>query len=217
MELATGGAFSITAAALKTQPAPPQWSLLAEQFSVRCDCGRLEFDLGAIGKGFALDRMAEILREWDCPTFLLVAGGSSILAGDAPPGTPGWSCGLGDDICAAALLAEKLFLERLRPGGEGTTYSGSSHRSTGGPTKSRLGVGSTAAESDALSTAAMVLDEAEVSAVILSLNNSWVWLHDGPAWKQFGNWKGIDEAPPRLNTAANRAESGPPSPHNQIL
>ena len=88
MELATCGAFSVTAAALKTQPVPPQWTLLKEEFSIRCDGGKLEFDLGAIGKGFALDRMAELLREWDCPAFLLVAGGSSILAGDAPAETP---------------------------------------------------------------------------------------------------------------------------------
>ena len=41
--------------------------------------------------------MAELLRNWDCPAFLLVAGGSSILAGDAPNDAAGWSCGLGDD------------------------------------------------------------------------------------------------------------------------
>ena len=60
MELATHSAFSVTAAALQSQPAPPQWTLLKEQFSIHCDAGRLEFDLGAIGKGFALDRMAEV-------------------------------------------------------------------------------------------------------------------------------------------------------------
>src|ERR1017187_8056354 len=58
IELATRGAFSVTAAALQSQPAPPRWALLKEQFSIRCDSGKLEFDLGAIGKGFALDRMA---------------------------------------------------------------------------------------------------------------------------------------------------------------
>ena len=97
LEHATRGAFSVTAAALKTQPTRPLWSLLPDEFSIRCDSGRLEFDLGAIGKGFALDRMAEVLREWSCPAFLLVAGGSSILAGNAPAETTGWSCGLGDD------------------------------------------------------------------------------------------------------------------------
>src|SRR5579859_8119970 len=95
MELATRRAFSISAAALKIQPAPPQWTLL--NHAIRCDSGKAQFDLGAIGKGFALDRMANLLREWDCPVFLLIAGGSSIVAGDAPPGLAGWSCGLGDD------------------------------------------------------------------------------------------------------------------------
>src|ERR1035437_7846912 len=84
MELATHGAFSSTAAALQTQASSPQLSLLPEEHSIRCESGRLEFDLGAIRKGFALDRMAELLRSWDCLSFLLVAGGSSILAGDTP-------------------------------------------------------------------------------------------------------------------------------------
>jgi thiamine biosynthesis lipoprotein len=59
----------------------------------------------------------------------------------------------------------------------------------------------TAAESDALSTAAMVLDEANVSNVLLSLNDSSVWLHDGREWKQFGGRKRIGEAQPRSNAA----------------
>ena len=87
----------LSATALQTQASLPQWSLLPEELSILCESGRLHFDLGAIGKGFALDRMAELLRSWDCPSFLLVAGGSSILAGDPPKQTAGWSCGLGDD------------------------------------------------------------------------------------------------------------------------
>jgi len=83
MELATRGAFSATAAALQTQAAAPNWNLLPEELAIHCESGQLQFDLGAIGKGFALDRMGELLRNWDCPSFLLVAGGSSILAGDA--------------------------------------------------------------------------------------------------------------------------------------
>src|SRR5262249_40593681 len=70
MEAATHGAFSVSAAALKTQPQKPEWSL--QDFFIRCESGKLEFDLGAIGKGFALDQMAELLREWSCPAFLLV-------------------------------------------------------------------------------------------------------------------------------------------------
>ena len=95
MEQATGSAFCPTPAALVDQPALPQWDLLPDEHAILCISGRLEFDLGAIGKGFALDRMGELLREWECPSFLLVAGGSSIVAGDPPADTPGWSCGSG--------------------------------------------------------------------------------------------------------------------------
>src|SRR6202030_2393798 len=97
IERATQSAFCATPAALKAQPSLPQWDLLPEEHSILCVGGQLEFDLGAIGKGFALDRVAELFRQWECSSFLLVAGGSSILAGDQPPDTPGWSCGLGED------------------------------------------------------------------------------------------------------------------------
>ncbi len=86
MEQATQRAFCITPCARRTQPELPRWSLMESELSIRCESGRLDFDLGAIGKGFALDRMAEELDDWDCPSFLLVAGGSSILAGAPPPG-----------------------------------------------------------------------------------------------------------------------------------
>src|SRR4051812_40964173 len=74
MELATHNAFCSTPAALQTQSSLPEWDLLGSEQSVYCVSGRLEFDLGAIGKGFALDRMAELIREWECPSFLLIAG-----------------------------------------------------------------------------------------------------------------------------------------------
>ena len=38
------------------------------------------------------------------PRFLLVAGGSSILAGDPPDDSPGWSCGLGEDDASQRFL-----------------------------------------------------------------------------------------------------------------
>jgi len=175
MELATRGAFSITAAALKTQPAQPQWSLLKEQFSIRCHSGKLEFDLGAIGNGFALDRMAEVLCEWDCPAILLVAGGSSILAGDAPPGIPGWSCGLGDDSSL-----QRYWLKNCSLSGSGLIVKGQHILD---PRTGRTGhrrfrawaLADTAAESDALSTAAMVLSEMEITGVVA----------DNPGWLLF--------------------------------
>ncbi len=173
MELATHGAFSATAAALKTQTTLPQWNLLPEGLSIRCESGRLEFDLGAIGKGFALDRMADLLRSWDCPSFLLVAGGSSILAGHAPRGATGWSCGLGDDNAP-----QRFFLTGASLSGSGLAVKGS-HILDPRTGQSALrqnrawALTDTAAESDALSTACMVLSEPELEQV-LAQDRSWL-------------------------------------------
>ena len=186
MERATRGAFSLTAAALQTQPAQPQWTLLREQFSIRCDAGKLQFDLGAIGKGFALDRMAGGLREWSCPAFLLVAGGSSILAGDAPADTAGWSCGLGDDQSP-----HRHWLKNASLSGSGLAVKGQHilDPRTGQPAQRQnraWAVCDTAAESDALSTACMVLDEAEIPAV-LAADDTWlVFLAENGGVRHFG-------------------------------
>jgi len=186
MEHTTRGAFSVTAAALQRQPTRPLWSLLPDEFSVRCDSGKLEFDLGAIGKGFALDRMAEVLREWSCPTFLLVAGGSSILAGDAPKDTRGWSCGLGDDNSP-----QRYWFKNCSLSGSGLAVKGRHifDPRTGSPTVQRNRVwalAETAAESDALSTAAMILHESEIAEVV-GKNESWlVFLQEKENWRQLG-------------------------------
>jgi FAD:protein FMN transferase len=173
MEEATQRAFCSTPAALQTQPSLPLWELAPGEHSIVCVSGRLDFDLGAIGKGFALDRMAELIREWDCPSFLLVAGGSSILAGDAPPGAPGWSCGLGDDESP-----HRIYLAHASLSGSGLAVKGAHilDPRTGqpAPRQSRSWIlAETAAESDALSTACMVLSESELNA-LLDQNHSWL-------------------------------------------
>ncbi len=51
----------------------------------------LELDPGGIGKGYAVDRMAAVLREYSITAALISAGTSSIYAIGAPPGSPeGW-------------------------------------------------------------------------------------------------------------------------------
>lgn len=186
MEAATGGAFSITAAALKKQPERPLWTLLPEEFSIRCDRGRLEFDLGAIGKGFAIDRVARLMEDWSCPAYMLVAGGSSILAGAPPAGKIGWNCGLGKGE-----KQERYFLKDRSLSSSGIAAQGRHilDPRTGQPAMVRdntWAVTDSAAESDALSTAAMVLSETEIAEVVAK-NNSWlVFLKDEEKWRQLG-------------------------------
>jgi len=186
MEFATRGAFSVTASALRHQPTKPLWALLENEFTLRCDSGRLEFDLGAIGKGFALDRMAEVLREWSCPAFMLVAGGSSILTGDAPAGTVGWDCGLGENNSS-----RRHWLANVSLSGSGLAVKGEHifDPRTGLACLRRhraWALTTFAAESDALSTACMILDETEILDV-LKRNADWlVFLNEKNEWRQLG-------------------------------
>jgi FAD:protein FMN transferase len=173
MQRATHGAFCATPAALKTQSSLPQWTLLPDEQSILCVTGQLLFDLGAIGKGFALDRMAELLRQWDCPSFLLIAGGSSVLAGDPPAEAPGWSCGLGDDHAT-----QRFLLTHASLSGSGLAVQGTHilDPRNGQPASRQMrawALADTAAESDALSTACMVLSEPELEEV-LAQNHSWL-------------------------------------------
>lgn len=187
IELAARGAFSVCAAALQSQPVQPRWTLLKESFSICCERGKLEFDLGAIGKGFALDRMAELVREWECESFLLVAGGSSILAGKAPPETAGWSCGLGDDNAW-----QRFWLENCSLSGSGLAVKGKHifDPRTGEPARRQnraWALAETAAESDALATACMVLDAAEISEVVAQEESWLVFLEDHGTVQSFGD------------------------------
>lgn len=50
----------------------------------------VELDPGGVGKGYAVDRMASLLRSEGVRSALISAGGSSIYAIGAPPGKAGW-------------------------------------------------------------------------------------------------------------------------------
>ena len=186
MEATTSGAFSVAAAARRTQSELPRWSLLEDEFAIRCDSGRLEFDLGAIGTGFALDRMVQELADWDCSAFLLNAGGSSILAGQPPPNTPGWSVGLGEDNAEP-----RFWLKECSLSGSGTAVKGDHilDPRTGEPVRVRArawALASTAAESDALSTACMVLNEDEIAKCLGDRADWLVLLQNQGDWRHYG-------------------------------
>jgi thiamine biosynthesis lipoprotein ApbE len=64
------------------------------QISFRSPC--MQLDLGAIGKGYAVDRAAEVLRASGIVNALINAGGSTMLAMGAPPGQSAWLVHLRD-------------------------------------------------------------------------------------------------------------------------
>jgi thiamine biosynthesis lipoprotein len=58
--------------------------------TVRFDREGVMIDLGAIGKGYAIDRAADILREAGIESALLHGGTSTIYGIGSPPDQPGW-------------------------------------------------------------------------------------------------------------------------------
>lgn len=64
------------------------------QRTVRFAVDGMSLDPGGIGKGYAVDRMAGILRQAGIPAALISAGNSSIYALGAPPNEPGWKISL---------------------------------------------------------------------------------------------------------------------------
>ena len=56
----------------------------------------IEMDPGGIGKGFAVDKMADVLRKAGITSALVSGSGSSIYAIGTPPGEKGWTISIRD-------------------------------------------------------------------------------------------------------------------------
>jgi FAD:protein FMN transferase len=68
----------------------------ATQRTVRFAKEGTELDPGGIGKGYAVDRMVEVLKQYGVQTALVSASGSSIYGLGAPPGEKGWKVEIRD-------------------------------------------------------------------------------------------------------------------------
>lgn len=95
----TGGAFDISiGTGLQSLELHPDEAL------VRATKGGVLVDLGGIGKGYAVDRMAELLEEWGLGLALVHGGFSSVLALEPPAGRPGWPLTLSDPRLPSRVL-----------------------------------------------------------------------------------------------------------------
>lgn len=137
---------------------------LGENQEIRCVTAGAALDLGGIGKGFALDSAAAILREHNIKRALLSAGGSTILALNAPPNAEGWKIGFSDETAP-------IFLANRAIGSTGTQFRGNHivDPRTGLPAirkQTTRVLAPNATEADALSTAFYVMTEHEIRAFL---------------------------------------------------
>ncbi len=163
--------------------------------SVRFSTEGVKINLGGIGKGYAIDRMASMLRMHGIADFAIHGGQSSVLCGgeyltnDQHSGH-GWPIGLSHPVLPEVRLAHFNLKDRaLGTSGsgrqgffhEGKRYGHVIDPRTGWPTDHFLSttvISPSAARSDALATAFFVMEESsieqycqanpEVSAVLIS-------------------------------------------------
>jgi thiamine biosynthesis lipoprotein len=138
----------------------------------------IRLDLGGIGKGYAVDRMADVLEEWDLSQALIHGGHSSVLALDAPPGLDGWPLTMGERTVTARRLA--ISASGVRAQGEHIVDP-----RTGTPVSAREaawvslncdGWPSPSAAAEAYSTAFMIVPAAEVDAICARHKGMEAWL-----------------------------------------
>jgi thiamine biosynthesis lipoprotein len=169
---ATRGAFDIAYMSRKGNPPPKESpSNIPDLYRLDPDYNdllsltdSLILDLGGIGKGYALDSMAELLHQWGIERALLQGGQSSVLAMNAPQDQEGWELTVSHPDAKAGLLARISLVNRAM-GASGVqkgahiikpaSYSGRLESGV----RAVWTIGLSAAEMDALSTAAMLMDE----------------------------------------------------------
>ncbi|MDO8539192.1 MAG: FAD:protein FMN transferase [Opitutaceae bacterium] len=168
VSIATGRAFDPAYASQRpdelAMDAPP-FTLDPNAHTITSLALKLRLDLGAVGKGYALDRMADTLREWEIASAYLNSGDSTVLALEPPPGEPGWYTGVGEGRAYRTVPITNAALS-----GSGIAVKGRHliDPRTGSPAARvtrTWALAPTAAQSDALSTAFFIMTEAEIAGL----------------------------------------------------
>lgn len=135
------------------------------EHTVTLQAGPVHVDLGAIGKGYAVEVLAGLLREWDINTALIHGGRSSVFALGSPPDMPGWPLTLSNPLQPQGILA-RLHLCHQAVSGSGLQKGQHIiNPRTGQPLTGRRAawaIAPSAAVSDAVSTAFMIMAPEEV-------------------------------------------------------
>jgi thiamine biosynthesis lipoprotein len=117
--------------------------------TVRFAQSGVELDPGGVGKGYAVDKMLQILRENGIDIGLISGGGSSIYALGAPPGESGWKLDIKDPRNPSKTATSVILKDQsLSTSGnyekfffaEGKLYSHIMDPRTGYPSKGMLSV-----------------------------------------------------------------------------
>ncbi len=142
---------------------------------------KISLDLGGYGKGFALDKAAKILKEWDIECYMIHGGASSVLAGAAPVELEGWPVNVLHSKDVISIKNKAIGASGLQKGNHII------HPYTGRPASKRSAswvFADSAAKADALSTAFMLMPKKEIEgyckkyldvSAVINLKNGRIW------------------------------------------
>ncbi len=158
----TGGAFDATHASAPGSIPSERLRLAPAGCRVGVTADGVQIDLGGIGKGYGLDRMAAVLEQWDVTAARLAASTSTILALDAPPGESGWTVMFGPkhDRRRVALRRAALSTSGIGVKGRHVTDPHTGRPAAGTRAWARA---ATAALADALSTAFLAMTPQQIA------------------------------------------------------